>query len=123
MIRLVLVLQGLYYVATGVWPIARMETFESVTGPKTDDWLVHTVGALAVAIGVAILSGVRGHGVERKIRRETIVLSATSAAAFAAIDVVYVLNGTLRMIYLGDAAIEVVFLLTAFAVLVRRTAR
>jgi hypothetical protein len=105
--RLVLTAQGAYYVLTGVWPLVSMSTFEAVTGPKTDDWLVHTVGALAAAIGVALLAGVRG----RDPRRETIVLSAASAIAFGAIDIGYVANGTIGVIYLGDAAVEMLFLL------------
>ncbi|HET9250832.1 MAG TPA: hypothetical protein VFP58_01795 [Candidatus Eisenbacteria bacterium] len=111
MIRLVLIAQGLYYIATGAWPIASRTTFESITGPKTDFWLVHMVGALAVAIGATILNGARGRGVERKVKREVIFLAAVSAIAFASIDVVYVLNQTIRPIYLGDAAIEALFLL------------
>lgn len=114
MTRTVLIAQGVYYVATGAWPIVSMSTFESVTGPKTDDWLVHMVGALAVAIGFTLLSGARGRGVERKVRREVIFLSVVTAVAFAAVDVVYVLNRTIQPIYLGDAAIEVLILLGVF---------
>ena len=111
MIRLVLIAQGLYYVVTGAWPIVSLSTFETITGPKTDDWLVHMVGALAVAIGVTILGGARGRGVERKVKREVIILSAVAAIAFATVDVVYVLNQTIRPIYLGDAALESLILL------------
>jgi hypothetical protein len=104
--RLVLAAQGAYFILTGVWPLVSMSTFEVVTGPKTDDWLVHTVGALAAAIGIALLAGVR----RRDPRRESIVLAAAAAIAFAAIDIVYVANGTIRAIYLADAAVEVLFL-------------
>jgi hypothetical protein len=104
--RLVLTAQGVYYVLTGTWPLVSMSTFEAVTGPKTDDWLVRTVGALAAAIGVALLAGVRG----QDPGRATIVLAAAAAIAFVAIDIVYVANGTIRPIYLGDAAVEVLFL-------------
>jgi hypothetical protein len=110
-IRAVLVAQGVYYVITGAWPIVSMSTFESVTGPKTDDWLVHMVGALAVAIGFTLLTGARGRGVERKVKREVIFLSAVAALAFATVDIVYVLNQTIRPIYLGDAAVEALILL------------
>ena len=109
--RLVLYAQGIYYVLTGVWPLVSMRTFESVTGPKTDDWLVHMVGALTIAIGITILTGARGHGVEKKVRREVILLSATSAVAYAAIDILYTLNGTIRSVYLADAGAEGLILL------------
>ena len=47
--------QGIYYVATGLWPILNMRSFEMVTGPKRDKWLVKTVGALITAIGSTLL--------------------------------------------------------------------
>ena len=46
------VIQGLYYVVTGVWPlVSTCGTFEAVTGNKVDDWLVKTVGVLIIVIG------------------------------------------------------------------------
>ena len=43
-VRTALTVQGLFYVVTGLWPLVSLSTFEFVTGPKTDDWLVHMVG-------------------------------------------------------------------------------
>src|SRR5438270_11614006 len=40
--------QGVYYLLTGVWPLVSIDTFQMVTGPKTDLWLVQTVGALII---------------------------------------------------------------------------
>jgi hypothetical protein len=31
---------------TGLWPLVSIGTFQQVTGPKTDLWLVKTVGVL-----------------------------------------------------------------------------
>lgn len=39
-------LQGLYYSISGIWPLLSIDTFMAVTGPKTDIWLVKTVGVL-----------------------------------------------------------------------------
>ncbi|MDB5073683.1 MAG: hypothetical protein JWM87_4794 [Candidatus Eremiobacteraeota bacterium] len=91
-----------YYIVSGVWPLAHMRSFEAVTGPKADKWLVKTVGALALANGVALAFGARRDA----IALETIVLAACSATAFAAIDLVYVSRGTIRPVYLADAAVE-----------------
>lgn len=77
-----------------------------MTGPKTDDWLVHTVGLLAAAIGVALLTG----GRRRVVSLETRLLAGAAAAAFGVIDVVYVLRGTIARIYLADAAAEALIL-------------
>lgn len=93
--------QGSYYVVTGAWPILSMATFERVTGPKTDDWLVVMVGALAVAIGVSLLvaSG-------RRVAASVVTLGLGSAIAFAAVDVVFVATGTISKIYLLDGVAE-----------------
>ena len=92
-----------YYLATGLWPIVDIRSFEAVTGPKTDRWLVKTVGLLAAAIGATFAAG----ATRRTLARETLVLVAASAAAFTAIDVVYTARGRIRPIYLGDAACEI----------------
>ena len=42
--------QGAYFLGTGVWPLVLMPSFESVTGPKVDKWLVRTVGVLRLGV-------------------------------------------------------------------------
>jgi hypothetical protein len=101
--RLILLMQGVYYVITGIWPLVSMRTFEMVTGPKTDDWLVQTVGVLAATIGTTLLVGSR----RLPANRETLVLSILSAISFCAVDVVFALSGVISRIYLVDAAFQV----------------
>jgi hypothetical protein len=94
--------QGAYYLATGVWPLLHMRSFLAVTGPKTDLWLVKTVGALVGVIGAALLeAGRRG-----RVTRETALLAGGSAAALAAVDVVYASRGRIPPVYLLDAVPE-----------------
>ena len=99
-------LQGWYYILTGGWALVSMPTFELVTGPKRERWLVRTVALLLCVIGSSlVLSDRRG-----TLARETTVLGAGTAASLAAIDLIYVLRGTLRPIYLGDAVVEAGFI-------------
>ena len=106
MLRPTLAAQGGFYLVTGIWPLLSMKSFELVTGPKTDDWLVQTVGVLAAVIGLSLIVGAsRLHPV-----RETLLLASCSAIAFASIDAVFVLRGQISWIYLADAAAEVIFL-------------
>jgi hypothetical protein len=105
--RMVLFIQGVYYVITGVWPLVSIETFEAVTGPKTDDWLVQTVGVLAAVIGATLLVGT----LRRVPSREALTLSVLSILGFMAVDVVFVLQGIIGPIYLADAVIQAVFLI------------
>ena len=94
-----------YYGITGTWPLIHMRSFEAVTGLKTDRWLVHMVGALALANGLALAAALT----RREFGVETYTLALGSIAAFTAIDVIYVSRGTIGQIYLGDAAVELLF--------------
>jgi len=78
-----------------------------VTGPKTDLWLVKTVGALVAVVGAALfLDAIRG-GVSGGI----VLLGAASAAALGTVDVNYVSRGVISKVYLLDAAVEAVIAL------------
>lgn len=99
-LRLFLLGQGVYYVLTGTWPLVSMAAFEAVTGPKTDDWLVHMVGVLAAVIGTTLLYGAR------RPDGTVVLLAVLAALGFAAIDLVYGLSGVIRPIYLADAVVE-----------------
>ena len=38
--------QGVFYLATGLWPIVHLPSFERVTGRKKEKWLVKAMGGL-----------------------------------------------------------------------------
>jgi hypothetical protein len=105
--------QGLYCLITGVWPLVSIETFQMVTGPKTDHlvtgresdhWLVNTVGVLVTANAlVLLLAAWRNRG-----SPEVALLAVGSAVGLLAIDAVYVSRDVIPPIYLADAAFEVV---------------
>ena len=101
------VLRGLYapyLVTTGVWSLAHRKSFERITGPKEDYWLVQTVGALAIAIGASLGIAARA----RRHEAETIVLGAASWIAFGLASVRA--SQTESRVYLGDALLEIAFL-------------
>jgi hypothetical protein len=110
------VLQGLYFLATGIWPLLSMRTFEAVTGPKVDRWLVKTVGVLVTVIGASLLADAR------RPSRGSRVLGVGSAAALGGVDVVYSLRGRISKIYLLDAVLEAL-VVTLWAVGGRRRRR
>jgi hypothetical protein len=92
-----------YYMTTGLWPLMHLGSFEAVTGKKTDRWLVRMVGLLALSNGIALAVGARS----RHASPEVAALFVATAMSFATIDIVYVLRGTIRPIYLLDACLEV----------------
>lgn len=106
-LRSILLLQSGYYLVTGVWSLVSIGTFQAVTGPKTDLWLVKMVGLLVVVIGVTIGC----HASRSRRTPELLVLSLGSIAAFTVIDTYYALNGTIAPVYLADAVLEVLLAL------------
>jgi hypothetical protein len=109
-------IQGAYFLITGIWPIVSIETFQLVTGKKTDNlvtgreadhWLVNTVGVLVIAIGITCVFAAR----RRSFSVEVAVMAITSAVGLTCIDVVYHARGTISAVYLVDAALEVAFVI------------
>lgn len=95
-------LHGLYYLATGLWPLLHMDSFLSVTGPKTELWLVRTVAFLICMIGGTLLVWSRF----AVLMADTALLACGTAAGLAAIDLIYVHQGVLPRVYLIDAPVE-----------------
>ena len=96
---------GSFFVITGIWPILSLSTFEAVTGEKTDDWLVHSVGLLLTVIGAVLVRA----GVRKRVRSDVVLLAIGAACAMAAIDIVYAARGVISPIYYADAGIEILF--------------
>ena len=99
--------QGAYYLLTGLWALVHIRSFQAVTGPKTDLWLVKTVGVLVSVIGGTLISG----GARRRISPELKLLASSSAAGLGAIDTVYAAKGRIAPIYLADAVVEAILLM------------
>jgi hypothetical protein len=102
---LLLIAQGVYYLASGVWPLIHMRSFLIVTGPKKDLWLVKTVGILITVIGATLTVA----GARQETTLEIFILAVGSQLALAAVDVVYVAKKVIAKIYLLDAIVEAAF--------------
>ena len=105
--------QGLYFAVTGIWPLLSAETFQLVTGRKTDHliasppteadhWMLYTISVLILAIALVLLQAAW----RRRVTFDVTLLGILSALALTGIDIVFVTRGTLLPIYLLDAAIE-----------------
>ena len=81
----VTLMQGVDFLVTRLWSLVSIETFQRVTGPKVDLWLVNTVGVIVAVILVAV----------------------GSAASLAGVDVIDVAKGVMARIDLLDALVEV----------------
>ena len=99
-------IQGAYYLANGLWALVAIASFQAVTGPKTDIWLVKTVGLLLAVIGLVLLLAAS----RRRVALQTTVLGGGTALALIGIELVYVFNGTIAAVYLLDTVLEACFL-------------
>jgi hypothetical protein len=99
--------QGTYYLATGAWSLLHRRSFEAVTGPKRDWWLVQAVALLTIVNGAVLRSAPSQAG------RQAGWLALGTAAAFGTIDVAYGLPGRIRRVYLLDALVQAAFAIAA----------
>jgi hypothetical protein len=99
----VALVQGIYFLITGIWPLISMKTFLLVTGHKTDLWLVKTVGVILAVIGAVLLFAWATGAINPPI----IALAMGAGLGLAVIEVVYVSKKVISVIYLGDAVVEI----------------
>lgn len=100
--RRLAIIQGSYYVVTGLLPVFYMGSFEHVTGPRSDDWLVKTAGGLVAVVGGALLYSGFDNGPSNDLK----AIAAGSALTLAIIDITRVSRGQISRIYLLDAIAE-----------------
>ena len=103
---LVALLQGIYFFVFGIWPILHMRSFLKVTGPKTDLWLVKTVGLILAVIGAVLIFA----QVNAEVNTSLIILAICSALSLAVIEFVYVTKRVISPIYLGDSFLELILI-------------
>jgi len=97
-----MLVQGLYYLATGLWPILDISSFQAVTGPKYETWLVQTVGVIIAVVGLTLLIAAR----KQRAGASTAVLGIGYAIVLAGVDITFVARRDIPPIYLLDAVAE-----------------
>jgi hypothetical protein len=100
----VAIAQGAFDIVTGAWPLVSLRSFEAITGPKPEGWLVKTAGTLIAGVGsVLVLAGMK-----KRVTPELALLGAATAAGLTAIDLYYAgLRRRISPVYLLDALVEV----------------
>jgi hypothetical protein len=78
-------IQGAFYLASGLWPILHRRSFEKVTGPRNDRLLVNALGAAVTVLGASLVLGAF-----RSSSRPALLSSgAGTSMALAAADTLY----------------------------------
>ncbi|MFA6237979.1 MAG: hypothetical protein WC635_11665 [Bacteriovorax sp.] len=114
-LQTILLIQAVYYLPTALWAMIHIRSFEKVTGPKSDRWLVYTVASLLVSSSLVFLySGARSEPVPA----ETIILAVSNCLSLISIDVIFVFKKKISKVYVLDAVGEIailVFLMLAIS--------
>ena len=95
-----------YYLVTGIWPVSGIESFQKVSGRKTDIWLVKTVTLLILVVGATIGAA----GLRKRVTPEIAGLAIGSSAALTTIDVIYVSKRQISPVYLLDGLANVILI-------------
>src|SRR5690625_7400903 len=108
-----MMIQGIYYGLTGLWPLLHMSSFIKITGPKSDLGLGQTVGMIILFVGCGfIVAGARKSG---NVTLYNIALGLKHG--FIGIENVYgffgVVGVIIKAVSLGQA--EPLFLLLLFS--------
>lgn len=94
---------GIFFLTCGLWPVFHIRSFEKVTGPKKDDWLVKTVGLLLATTGGTLLaSGLKSRESPWELR----AIAAGECLVLAGVSLFYSLQGRISKIYLADTTVE-----------------
>jgi hypothetical protein len=105
-ITTLIIIQAAYYLLTALWPLIDIQSFMLVTGPKTDIWLVKTVGALLIPASLTLLTYIY----IRQERWPVLVLGPSLCLAFISIDVYYAMRDIISDVYLLDGFLQIVLL-------------
>jgi hypothetical protein len=112
----IIFLQIIYFFTTALWPLVDIKSFEKITGPKTDEWLVKTVSFLILAIAIALFQSWRAKSYPPAI----IALAVVSCLGLAAIDFYFSAAKIIDPVYALDGILQVVFVFNWVLVLKNR---
>ena len=104
LLRLVIGLQGLYYLVAGLWPLLHLRSFVWVFGEQRDRFQLDVSAALLIAIGAILLLAAA-----RRVRPDGLLVSlgAASAVALALAELKHA--GAIRPVTWIDFAVELLF--------------
>src|SRR5437868_12042149 len=105
--KLLIFIQSGYYLLTALWAIIDINSFMTVTGPKTDIWLVKTTAAMIITISLTLGSYLFMQG----NKSPAIILGSISAFSFVIIDFYYVAENVISNIYVLDGIFESILLI------------
>lgn len=103
--RLLIGLHAAYLLIGGAWPMVHMSSFEAVTGPKDEHWLVRSVAGILLVISITLFAQL-GKG---RIEYAAITTAMGASFVLAVVGFITVMAGVISPIYLADGAMHFFF--------------
>lgn len=103
--RILIFAHGAYLLAGGLWPLVHMPSFEEVTGPKEEDWLVRSVAGILLVIGVVLLGQLR----KQRVEVSAVAVAMGASLTLGAVGIITASEGVIDPIYIGDGTVHIVF--------------
>lgn len=98
--------QGAYNVFGGLWPLLGMDTFEDVTGEKSEEWLVRTVAGILLFLGGLLLyDGLIRKQIDRGLR----LMACGVSGVLAIVALVSSIGGWISWLYFVDGLVHLSF--------------
>lgn len=102
--RYVARIHGTYFLVGGAWPLISLDTFEAVTGPKHDDWLVRSVALLLVVAGIILFTQPK-----RYIERSAVTLAIGTSFSLGCVAMISSAGGWISSVYFLDGTMHLLF--------------
>lgn len=102
-----------FFLIGGLWPLVDMQSFESVTGPRSDHWLVRSLAGMLIIVGAALIWSVqRGH-IDHSMRG----VAAGSSGMLALVALISGMNGPVDPVSVIGASLHGVLALCWVAIM------
>src|SRR5262249_26347549 len=94
--------QGIYYLLRGLWSVLGYGFQGAASGETVSAYLAHSTGLLVLVIGAALcLAAYRRQG-----SPEVLLIALGAAVGLTILDIVYVFNRSISVLFLFDAIIQ-----------------
>ena len=111
-----LIVQAVYYLLTGLWPLLHLNSFLSITGSGADLWRSQPINLLILCVGLVLLRG----SAEKSSKPATNILSVAAAFVLLIIDLYFPFSGVVSKLYVVDGILQFSCLVLWLCVLIKR---
>lgn len=94
--------QGVFFIATGLWPVVHLQSFERLARTNVEGWKVKALGGVIALVGATLVAA----SLKRRDDTAVRVLGVGSALALALTDLFFASKKRGVPIYLADAAVQ-----------------